>query len=313
MESEPEDQGQDIGKTEISLEYREYDTNYDSIEVSSIQQVSSPGVAKSKYYKQTYRTAWEHMPDFKGWLTGVQGEPTRAFCLYCQKTLHAHRLSLLKHTCTIRHQKAAQLHNTRKVKAASSPQMEQQVAFIDGNASTIQEDLEGVEYTTVEVEEQDNDGDQDNEADQDNEEMDDDEESGEAENLPVHFQKQIRSQLLPMNSTKPPISTHVLDTSKGQAVSGLQVSLYKLIDGRWTYINEGITNIDGRFGNFLDRDDFSPGRYKLHYDVDRYFEVKKQTSLYPFIEIVFDCINHTDHYHVPLLLSPYGYTTYRGT
>lgn len=52
---------------------------------------------------------------FVGWLRGVQGEPTRAYCTYCQKTLHAHRLSLLKHTCTIRHQKAAQIHGSKKV------------------------------------------------------------------------------------------------------------------------------------------------------------------------------------------------------
>lgn len=88
-----------------------------------------------------------------------------------------------------------------------------------------------------------------------------------------------------MGSQKPPISTHVLDTSKGQPVSGLQVSLYKLIEGRWTYINEGLTNPEGRFANFLDRNDFTSGRYKLHYDVDRYFESRKQESLYPFIEV----------------------------
>lgn len=54
-----------------------------------------------------------------GWLRGVQGEPTRAYCTYCQKTLHAHRLSLLKHTCTIRHQKAAQLINLRNSNTVS--------------------------------------------------------------------------------------------------------------------------------------------------------------------------------------------------
>lgn len=96
--------------------------------------------------------------------------------------------------------------------------------------------------------------------------------------------QQVRQKVSVM-STKPVISTHVLDTSKGQAVSGLQVSLYKLIDGRWTYINEGLTNPDGRFSNFLTRDDFTAGRYKLHFDVDRYFEMRKQESLYPFIEV----------------------------
>lgn len=86
-------------------------------------------------------------------------------------------------------------------------------------------------------------------------------------------------------ANKPVISTHVLDIAKGQAVAGLQVCLYKLIDGRWTYINEGLTNQDGRFSNFLSRDDFTAGRYKLHFDVDRYFELRKQESLYPFIEV----------------------------
>lgn len=89
-------------------------------------------------------------------------------------------------------------------------------------------------------------------------------------------------------TTKPPISTHVLDTSKGAPVAGLQVSLYKLIDGRWTYINESITNPDGRSSSFLERGDFTAGRYKLHYDVDRYFELRKQESLYPFIEVSLD-------------------------
>lgn len=84
---------------------------------------------------------------------------------------------------------------------------------------------------------------------------------------------------------KSPISTHVLDTSRGMTVPGLQVSLYKLVDGRWTYINEGVTNSDGRFANFIERTDFTPGRYKLHFDVDRYFESRKQDSLYPFIEV----------------------------
>lgn len=91
--------------------------------------------------------------------------------------------------------------------------------------------------------------------------------------------------ITPIVSNKAPISTHVIDTSKGTPIVGLQVSLYKLIDGRWTYINEGSTNSDGRFGNFLEPSDFSPGRYKLHFDVDRYFELKKQESLYPFIEV----------------------------
>lgn len=73
--------------------------------------------------------------------------------------------------------------------------------------------------------------------------------------------------------------------TKGKPISGLQVSLYKLIDGRWTFINEGVTNSGGKFSQFIDRSDFTTGRYKLHYDVDRYFDAKRQDTMYPFIEV----------------------------
>lgn len=88
------------------------------------------------------------------------------------------------------------------------------------------------------------------------------------------------------NHERAPISTLVSDTARGTAVAGLQVSLYKLIDGRWTYINEGTTNVLGRYSNFVEVGDFTPGRYKLHYDVDRYFEARKQDTIYPFIEVI---------------------------
>lgn len=308
MESEPDEASHNVPHG-VSVIRVHCDDSYEGVPLSFPQGENS-GAVKGKYYKQTYRTAWESMPDFKGWLRGVQGEPTRAYCLYCEKTLHAHRLSLLKHTCTIRHQKAAQIHNIRK----NREQMSQPQEVILGSSGSgnheegHSEETEAiVEYTEME------DGEQ-YEEDPEPEEVEEEEETIPLESLPVQFQKQFRQQIVnPMAAAKPPISTHVLDTSKGMPVSGLQVSLYKLIEGRWTYINEGITNPDGRFANFLERTDFTPGRYKLHYDVDRFFEARKQDTLYPFIEIVFDCRAPNDHYHVPLLLSPFGYTTYRGT
>lgn len=146
---------------------------------------------------------------FVGWLRGVQGEPTRAFCTYCQKTLHAHRLSLLKHTCTIRHQKAAQLHNTRKVLYSICTKfltkaykilvgqvkghMEPKVDIILGGSTSTQDEAEeegnesledySREEMTVTVLE---DGDQDQEIDA---EEDDEGESVSLEKLPGHFQK----------------------------------------------------------------------------------------------------------------------------
>ncbi|XP_012279325.1 probable serine/threonine-protein kinase kinX isoform X1 [Orussus abietinus] len=66
--------------------------------------------AKTRVYTQRYRKEWELMLDFKGWLTSVPLQPTRAYCTYCKKDLHAHRLSLLKHTCTMKHQRSALMH-----------------------------------------------------------------------------------------------------------------------------------------------------------------------------------------------------------
>lgn len=107
--------------------------------------------------------------------------------------------------------------------------------------------------------------------------------------------------------------------------------LYKLEDSLWTIISESVTNTDGRCSDLLSRSAFTVGRYKLHFDVGNYFKELQIDSLYPFIEvntiyghicyallilfqIVFDCSNDgKNHYHIPLLLNPFGYSTYRGT
>ncbi|XP_076622488.1 uncharacterized protein LOC143342458 isoform X3 [Colletes latitarsis] len=117
------------------------------------------------------------------------------------------------------------------------------------------------------------------------------------------------------SSKKPRISTHVVDTSKGLPVGGLQVSLYKLMDGRWTFLNESNTSPNGRCVDLVDnmKINFTTGRYKIHFDVDKYFTLRRIETMYPFIEIVFDVKNPAGHYHIPVLLSPFGYTTYRGS
>lgn len=119
---------------------------------------------------------------------------------------------------------------------------------------------------------------------------------------------------LKTSSKRPRVSTHVIDTSKGIPVGGLQVSLYKLMDGRWTFLNESNTNPNGRCIDLLDNTkvNFTAGRYKMHFDIDKYFTLRKIETMYPFIEIVFDVKNPAGHYHIPVLLSPFGYSTYRG-
>ncbi|XP_060519867.1 uncharacterized protein LOC132698046 isoform X2 [Cylas formicarius] len=237
---------------------------------------SNQSAVRSRYYKQTYRPAWEQMPDFKGWLRGVEGEPTRAYCTYCEKTLHAHRLSLLKHTCTIRHQKAAQSHSTRKNKAGQRQRMESdevETVFMN-EVSMLQEESEDGETQFIEY----SDGDIGLEQDDQHEPNDEDEDENEVDSSQFKetstFQKQDSSA-----TDKTPISTHVVDTTRGSPVVGLSVSLYKLIEGRWTYINEGLTNTQGRVGQFISRADFSTGRYKLHYDVDRLFSIAAPTAI----------------------------------
>ncbi|CAG9763378.1 unnamed protein product [Ceutorhynchus assimilis] len=241
-----------------------------------------------KYYKQTYRPAWELMPDFKGWLKGVKGEPTRAFCTYCRKSLHAHRLSLLKHTCTIRHQKAAQLHQNYDIIPETVNNMSD-----DNEIQTVIVNDDGLlvdPLSSAEEEEEDNNSNNDD----------------------VIYNEQENSNFTDLKGTFNifPISTNVTDITKGCSVIGLAVSLYKLIDGRWTYINEGLTDNKGRCAIFFSINNFSSGRYKLHYDVNKYFESCQQQSPFPFVEVVFDCPS-VSKYHFTLLLGPNTYTTYR--
>lgn len=74
-----------------------------------------------------------------------------------------------------------------------------------------------------------------------------------------------------------------------------------------------MTNQDGRCNNLVELENFTVGRYKVHFLVSQYFESTNTKSMYPFVEIVFDFDDPLDHYHIPLLLSPFGYSTYRGS
>ncbi|KAK0076192.1 hypothetical protein PV325_005763 [Microctonus aethiopoides] len=510
--------------------------------------------AKTRVYTQRYRKEWEQMPDFKGWLTSVPGQLTRAFCTYCKKNLHAHRLSLLKHTCTMKHQRAALMHQAESNEAKLNdtnnedkmieftPQFEEvNIQSIKTDDTDNDEDIEDdndYEYVVerLEMEQDDesnelkNDHDYDDHNDEDdnnekndvklnsidNDDMpckkkikvdsndcrdtlaeamahvhgeyldnpDDDNQnqlntdcvnqelSSEIKNIndstinnviddqtstikvdmievdnekthddnkvdlsmgncptsnepklvayqinpsqlslvssgqqqqqantatltispiqnktvmlstgktvtltagklpagyvlskvkgnlptlvvsggnklmnsrpilpklqPISMPKLSHSQYelasdnnspgpsqsvdkkvgIIKNISVPParISTHVIDTSKGAPIAGLQVSLYKLMDGRWTFLNESTTSPSGRCSDLVDmkKSQITAGRYKIHFDVDKYFTLRRIETMYPFIEIVFDVKNPTGNYHIPILLSPFSYTTYRG-
>lgn len=108
------------------------------------------------------------------------------------------------------------------------------------------------------------------------------------------------------------ITTHVLDTSLGKPASGITVVLEKIEAESWKKIGKGITNNDGRFSDFPDDKTIEAGIYRLIFDTQSYFKNKNKKSFYPQITIEFEIID-SSHYHVPLLLNPFGYSTYRGS
>ena len=116
-------------------------------------------------------------------------------------------------------------------------------------------------------------------------------------------------------SKQSPISTHVLDTRRGRPANGIGVQLAARTDsGTWQELGRGTTDADGRIGDLFPADKtLNRGVYRLTFDVAHYFAAMKQESFYPEVTIVFEIRSPTEHYHVPLLLSPYGYSTYRGS
>ena len=110
------------------------------------------------------------------------------------------------------------------------------------------------------------------------------------------------------------LSTHILDISKGVPAPGVTIRLEKMNEKSkvWTFIEEKKTDANGRIPDFLPSSAVNNGIYKLIYLTQDYFKKNKTESFYPFIEVVFE-ISDKSHYHVPITLSPYGYSTYRGS
>lgn len=115
--------------------------------------------------------------------------------------------------------------------------------------------------------------------------------------------------------SKSPITSHVLDTHRGGAATGVPVQLEKQISKtEWKTLGHGATNADGRVETLLPAGaKTEPGVYRLTFDTAAYFQKSGSTSFYPCVVVIFEVREDRAHYHVPLLLSPFGYTTYRGT
>jgi|SRR5579883_951318 len=111
-----------------------------------------------------------------------------------------------------------------------------------------------------------------------------------------------------------PITTHVLDTARGLPAMGVPVRLeQRKSPDRWQLLGEGRTDSDGRVKDLLpDQFPLENGLYRLTFNTDAYFQTLKAKTFFPVVEICFE-VSDKRHHHVPLLLSPFGYSTYRGS
>jgi 5-hydroxyisourate hydrolase len=110
------------------------------------------------------------------------------------------------------------------------------------------------------------------------------------------------------------ITTHVLDLAGGRPVSGLAVRLAWRADaGDWQLLATAVTDDDGRIRDWRGATEPTPGQYRLTFLTGPYFAERNVDALYPEVSVVFLVADPDEHHHVPLLLSPFGYTTYRGS
>lgn len=109
------------------------------------------------------------------------------------------------------------------------------------------------------------------------------------------------------------LSSHILDITLGKPAAKVNVVLSKKEKENWIVLDKKVTDENGRIKEFLKKGISSnKGIYKLTFHTGAYFKSLNMDTFYPFIEVVFE-INNEEHYHVPITLSPYGYSTYRGS
>jgi 5-hydroxyisourate hydrolase len=114
-------------------------------------------------------------------------------------------------------------------------------------------------------------------------------------------------------NTKSPITTHVLDTSLGRPADGIAVTLLRHNGADWIEIARGNTDNDGRISDLLPAGALVTGRHRLVFATREYHERTASAAFYTEVIIDFNVADASQHYHVPLLLSPFGYSTYRGS
>ncbi len=110
------------------------------------------------------------------------------------------------------------------------------------------------------------------------------------------------------------ITTHILDIARGAPARDVSISLSRFQNNEWVLIGEGKTNSDGRIADLCTAGEcMDAGTYQMHFDTEGYFKSQGDPVFYPWADVVFNIEGNGDHYHIPLLLSPFGHSTYRGS
>lgn len=109
------------------------------------------------------------------------------------------------------------------------------------------------------------------------------------------------------------ITTHVLDISSGRPAAGVRVTLSRIDDARRTVVASGVTDNDGRLRDLTPSQALSAGVFELSFETGVYFRGRGVEAFHPRVVVMIELTDAKQHYHVPLLVSPFGYTTYRGS
>ena len=111
-----------------------------------------------------------------------------------------------------------------------------------------------------------------------------------------------------------PITTHVFDTAKGRPARGVPITLeIRDKSGEFREVGRGVTDDDGRLKGLLEPGSLAVAVYRITFETGAYFKADGIDGFYPTVPVVFEIRETTAHYHVPLLISPFGFSTYRGS
>ena len=111
-----------------------------------------------------------------------------------------------------------------------------------------------------------------------------------------------------------PLSVHVLNLENGLPSAGINVTLEQHVGDKWQSLSEGVTNQQGRIAELFPANrSMQPGEYRVVFKTGDYYKKANRETFFPEVPVIFQVKQADQHYHIPLLLSPYGFSTYRGS